>query len=90
MKHLALLFTVFTLGVTFGQQSQQLIPKDAVTVLSLNNLSIFQKVSLDELIQYDFMIDIQHELFNGSTSGKSIKDAGIDFDQKLNVFYTKY
>lgn len=87
MKHIALLFTVFTLSVTFGQQSQQLIPKDAVTVLSLNNLSIFQKVSLDELIQYDFMIDIQHELFNGSTSGKSIKDAGIDFDQKLNVFY---
>lgn len=87
MKHLALLFTVFLLSVASGQQSEQLIPKDAVTVLSLNNLSIFQKVSLDELIQYDFMIDIQHELFNGSTTGKSIKDAGIDFNQKLNVFY---
>ncbi|HNS43432.1 MAG TPA: hypothetical protein PKN22_11790, partial [Taishania sp.] len=87
MKHLALLILT-TIGFTaFGQKSEELIPKEAVTVLSLNNLSIFQKVSIDELIQYDFMMDIQQELFDGSTSGKSIKDAGIDFNQKLNVFY---
>lgn len=87
MKHLALLILT-TIGFTaFGQKSEELIPKEAVTILSLNNLSIFQKVSIDELIQYDFMVDIQQELFDGSTSGKSIKDAGIDFNQKLNVFY---
>lgn len=89
MKRLALLGFVLIFNHTFGQQSQDLIPKDAVTVLSINNMTIFQKVSLDELIQYDFMIDIQQELFDGSTAGKSIKDAGIDFDQKLNVFYGK-
>lgn len=89
MKQLALFGFALIFNHTFGQQSQDLIPKDAVTVLSINNMSVFQKVSLDELIQYDFMIDIQQELFDGSTAGKSIKDAGIDFDQKLNVFYGK-
>lgn len=89
MKHFALLLACLLTGSTFAQQSQQLIPKDAVTVLSINNLSVLQKVSLDELIKYDFMIDIQQELFDGSAVGKSIKDIGIDFDQKLNVFYGK-
>ncbi len=89
MKHWVLLFPALICNLTFGQQSHELIPKDAVTVLSINNMTVFQKVSLDELIQYDFMIDIQQELFDGSTAGKSIKDAGIDFNQKLNVFYGK-
>ena len=40
MKHLALLILT-TIGFTaFGQKSEELIPKEAVTVLSLNNLSI--------------------------------------------------
>jgi hypothetical protein len=89
MKHLAFIGFACLISNTFGQKSQDLIPKDAVTVLSINNMSVFQKISLDELIQYDFMIDIQQELFDGSTAGKSIKDAGIDFNQKLNVFYGK-
>lgn len=89
MKQLALLGITLIFNSAFGQQSQDLIPKDAVTVLSINNMSVFQKVSLDELIRYDFMIDIQQELFDGSTAGKSIKEAGIDFNQKLNVFYGK-
>lgn len=87
MKQLAVFGFALIFNHAFGQQSQDLIPKDAVTVLSINNMSVFQKVSLDELIQYDFMIDIQQELFDGSTAGKSIKEAGIDFEQKLNVFY---
>lgn len=87
MKYISLIGFFLIFSNSFCQQSQDLIPKDAVTVLSINNLSVFQKVSLDELIQYDFMIDIQQELFDGSTSGKSIKEAGIDFNQKLNVFY---
>lgn len=89
MKQLALIGFILSFNYSFGQLSEDLIPKDAVTVLSINNMSLFQKVSLDELIQYDFMVDIQQELFDGSTAGKSIKDAGIDLTQKLNVFYGK-
>jgi hypothetical protein len=90
MRHIALLLSILIGNITFGQiKSQDLIPKDAVTVLSINNLTVLQKVSLDELIQYEFMIDIQQELFDGSAVGKTIKDMGIDFDQKLNVFYGK-
>ena len=33
------------------------------------------------------MAEVQSELFDGSTSGKTLKDAGIDFDQKMNIFY---
>lgn len=86
-----IVFALFTLSsfLSFAQLSHQIIPKDAVTVLSLNNMSVFNKITVDELIQYDFMIDIQQELFDGSTSGYTIKDAGIDFDQKLNAFYGK-
>jgi hypothetical protein len=69
MKHLAFIGFACLISNTFGQKSQDLIPKDAVTVLSINNMSVFQKISLDELIQYDFMIDIQQELFDGSTAG---------------------
>lgn len=70
-----------------AQQSDELIPKDAVTVFTFNNISLFKKVSMDELVQYEFMAEVQSELFDGSTNGKTLKDAGIDFDQKLNVFY---
>lgn len=73
----------------FGQNSQSLIPKDAVTVFSLNNIQLLQKISLDDLVRYEFMAEVQQELFDGSTSGKTLKDSGIDFDQKLNVFYGK-
>jgi len=74
---------------SFSQQSEDFIPKDAVTVFSLNNISILQKVSMDELVQYDFMAELQSELFDGSTQGKTLKDSGIDFNQKMNIFYGK-
>ena len=70
-------------------KSETLIPKDAVTVFSLNNISLLQKISLDDLVRYEFMEEVQQELFDGSTTGKTLKDSGIDFDQKLNVFYGK-
>jgi hypothetical protein len=70
-----------------AQTSEFLIPKDAVTVFSINNISLLQKVSVDELITYDFMEEVHQELFDGSTTGKTLKDSGLDFDQKLNVFY---
>jgi hypothetical protein len=73
----------------FAQQSELLIPKDAVTVFSLNNIQLLQKVSLDDLVSYEFMSEVQQELFDGSTSGKTLKDSGLDFDQRLNVFYGK-
>ena len=76
-------------SIVFGQQSEDFIPKDAVTVFSLNNISILQKVSMDELVSYDFMTALQSELFDGSTAGKSFKDSGIDFNQKMNIFYGK-
>jgi hypothetical protein len=82
-----LFFLMFSLS--FGQVAEQLIPKDAVTVFSLNNIQLLQKVSLDDLVKYEFMAEVQQELFDGSTSGKTLKDAGMDFDQKLNVFYGK-
>lgn len=72
-----------------AQNSEDLIPKDAVSVFSINNFSVLQKISMDELVKYEFMEEIQQELFDGSTHGKTIKDSGIDFDQKLNVFYGK-
>ncbi len=85
---LSVLFLLLFTGIS-AQSSEQLIPKDAVTVFSLNNIQLLQKVSLDDLVRYEFMTEIQQELFDGSTSGKTIKDSGLDFDQKLNVFYGK-
>ena len=76
-------------AISWGQKSEDIIPKDAVTVFSLNNISILQKVSMDELVSYDFMTELQSELFDGSTQGKTLKDAGIDFNQKMNIFYGK-
>jgi len=73
--------------VCYGQHPYELIPKSASIVLTVNNIAVLQKVSLDQLIQYDFMIDMQQELFDGSAKGKTIKDVGINFDQKLSVFF---
>lgn len=70
-----------------AQKSEDLIPTAAVTVFSLNNIQILQKVSMDDLVNYAFMAEIQQELFDGSTNGKTIKESGIDFDQKINVFF---
>jgi len=83
------LFVALSLSISgvYSQNSEDFIPVDAVTVFSLNNISLLQKVSLDDLVKYEFMAELEQELFDGSTSGKSIKESGIDFDQKLNIFY---
>lgn len=70
-------------------RSEQLIPKDAVTVFSINNISLLQKIAMDDLVTYEFMAEVHQELFDGSTSNKTLKDAGLDFDQRLNLFYGK-
>jgi len=87
---IALLITVVLLqNYVFGQQSENLVPKQAVSVFSINNISLLQKISLDDLVKYEFMEEVQQELFDGSTTGKTITEAGIDFDQKLNIFNGK-
>lgn len=82
-----LLFFLACCSSISAQKSENLIPKDAVTVFSINNINLLQKISIDELIKYEFMGEIHQELFDGSTSGKTLKDAGIDFDQKFNIIY---
>ena len=82
-------FTLFSSTLLFGQKSELFIPKDAVTVFSINNINLLQKISMDDLVKYEFMEEVHQELFDGSTSGKTLKDAGIDFDQRLNLFYGK-
>ncbi len=85
---IALTCLLFSLNI-LAQTSEDFIPRDAVTVFSINNITLLQKISMDDLVQYEFMEEVQSELFDGSTSGKTLKDAGIDFNQKLNVFYGK-
>lgn len=87
MKKISLITLILVTTNSFAQLSEDFIPKDAVTVLCINNINLLKKVSMDELVQYEFMAEVQAELFDGSTSGKNLKDSGIDFDQKLNVFY---
>ena len=86
-KFVLFLFTLSFLNLY--SQSELLIPRDAVTVFSINNVSLLQKISMDELVQYDFMEEVHQELFDGSTAEKTLKDSGIDFNQRLNVFYGK-
>ena len=88
MKNSILLVLILN-NLTLFAQSEKLIPQNAVTVFSINNLNLLQKISMDELVKYDFMEEVHQELFDGSTSEKTLKDAGIDFNQRLNVFYGK-
>jgi len=81
-------FLLFTYSI-FAQQSEALIPRDASTVFSINNINLLQKISIDELVEYEFMEELHQELFDGSTAGKTLKDAGLDFEQRLNIFYGK-
>lgn len=87
MRILSLFVLITICNFAFSQQSENLVPKDAASVFSINNINLFQKISLDELVKYEFMEEVQQELFDGSTSGKTLKDSGFDFDQKFNVFY---
>lgn len=89
MKHTLSYVFILVFAAMFGQKSELMVPQEAVTVFSINNLDLFKKIGVDKLISYDFMNEIHQELFDGSTDNKSLKDAGIDFDQRLNIFYGK-
>ncbi|MDG1734557.1 MAG: hypothetical protein P8H94_01790 [Crocinitomicaceae bacterium] len=84
---LPLFLLVFS--ASYSQESENLIPTGASTVFSINNINLLHKISIDDLVAYDFMDELHQELFDGSTAGKTMKDAGIDFDQRLNIFYGK-
>lgn len=84
-----LFVALFITPFVYSQQSEKLVPKEASTVFSINNINLLKKISLDDLVKYDFMEEIHQELFDGSTSGKTLKDAGLDFEQRLNIFYGK-
>lgn len=86
-------FTTFFFSLlsyaVLSQTSEALIPSQSVSVFSINNLQLLEKISVEELINYDFMEDIHQELFDGSTNAKTLNDAGIDFNQRINIFYGK-
>lgn len=85
-----LIYTLFSIFITlsiFGQGSENLIPKEAVVVFSINNTDLLNKISLDKMIQYEFMEEIQSELFH--SDGITLKQSGIDFDQRINFFNGK-
>lgn len=89
MKKCIFLYCATINAIVFGQGAEQLIPSQAVTVFSISNTDLLQKISVDEWINYDFMEEIHQELFDGSTDNKTVKDAGLDFDQRLSLFYGK-
>lgn len=89
MKFTFTFLILFLSTSIFSQTSEDFIPKDAVSVFSINNVNLLQKISMDDLVQYEFMEELQQELFDGSTNGKTLKDAGIDFNQKMNIYYGK-
>ncbi|PHR35461.1 MAG: hypothetical protein COA38_02045 [Fluviicola sp.] len=80
-----LAFTTLFL-TAFSQKSEALVPKDAISVFSINNVNVLQKISMDDLVKYQFMEEVHQELFDGSTSGRTLKDSGVDFDQRINFF----
>lgn len=86
MKYIALITLIFASFSGIAQRSEDLVPEEAISVLSINNINLLQKISLDELVQYRFMEELHHEMTDGSTAGWTLKDSGFDFDQKMNVF----
>ncbi len=86
MKVLSTLFFTALVTSAFAQKSEALVPKDAISVFSINNVNVLQKISMDDLVKYQFMEEVQQELFDGSTSGRTLKDSGVDFDQRINFF----
>ena len=80
---------LFISTLLFSQHSEELVPEEAISVFSVIDIDLLERISLDDLANYEFMEEVQQEIFDGSTAGKTIKDSGIDFEQKLNVFNGK-
>lgn len=86
MKLLTTLAFITLFLSTFAQNSEALVPKDAISVFSINNVKILQKISLDDLVNYQFMEEVQQEMFDGSMAGKTLTESGVDFNQRMNFF----
>ena len=64
-KILLLIPPLFLCFIGYTQQSENIVPKEASTVFSINNINLLKKISLNELVKYDFMEEIHQELFDG-------------------------
>ncbi|MBL1279427.1 MAG: hypothetical protein COA33_004110 [Fluviicola sp.] len=89
MRLFTTIMLLFVSFLSYSQQPEDFIPNSAISVFTINSGQVLQKISLDDLVKYDFMEDVQQELFDGSTSGKTLKESGINFDQKFNIFFGK-
>lgn len=87
---LKITFSFLLLGfISLAQNPDKYIPRSAVSVFTLNNVALFDKIKMDHLVQYEFMGEVQQELFDGSTNGKTLEDLGLNYDQRLHVFFGK-
>ena len=84
-----LLLFLWIISPFISQSPQALIPKDALVVFSIHDFSKIEDLSLNELMSYPFMTELEQEQYDGSTEGKSIKNSGIDVNQKMSVFSGK-
>ena len=70
----------------FSQNPEDFIPKDAITVFSIHKFDKIQNISLEKLMSYEFMSELEQEQYDGSTSGKKLKNSGLDLSKKMSVF----
>ena len=61
LKSRLLTFTILFGIIGNAQQSENIIPRQASTVFSINNINLLKKISLDDLVAYDFMEEIHQE-----------------------------
>ena len=70
----------------YSQNPEDLIPKDAITVFSIHKFDKIQNISLEKLMAYEFMSELEQEQYDGSTSGKTLRNSGLDLSKKMSVF----
>ena len=81
-----LLIFAFNTSLIFSQNPEDFIPKDAITVFSIHKFDKIQNMSLEKLMSYEFMSELEQEQYDGSTSGKKLKNSGLDLSKKMRVF----
>ena len=89
MTRIYTIFLVFACNISslYSQNPEDLIPKDAITVFSIHKFDKIQNMSLEKLMSYEFMSELEQEQqYDGSTSGKTLKNSGLDISKKMSVF----
>tara|TARA_Y100000385_G_scaffold181416_1_gene187375 strand:+ start:324 stop:2255 length:1932 start_codon:yes stop_codon:yes gene_type:complete len=84
--YIILLIFAFNISLLYSQNPEDLIPKDAITVFSINKFDKIQNISLEKLMSYEFMSELEQEQYDGSTNGKTLKNSGLDLSKKMSVF----